>query len=167
VLSPIALLSMHYVDADDPTYMFAVHLFILGLSIGCLVSMLNGTIQNRTTEDNNGAIMSFAIMIRTAALWLGYNFYLRITDRVMQEKLGDTVAYWNSILPFELPSDSNLASILITPLNDALKMLPGLTHDIAAVFAEGVAEGFTIGAIAFAVVGLVAALMLFRRPKTL
>jgi len=167
VLSPIALLSMHYVNADDPAYMLAVHLFMLGLSIGCLVSMLNATIQNRTTVDNNGAIMSFAIMIRTAALWLGYNFYLAFTDRTMDENLGDEIAYWNSILPFQLPSDSTLASLLITPLNDAIKLLPGLTRDIATVFAEGVAEGFMYGSVIFAAIGVAVALLLVRRPKTL
>ena len=167
VLSPIALMSMHIVKVDDPSYMFAFHLFLLGLAIGCLVSMLNATIQNRTTEHNNGAIMSFAIMIRTAALWLGYNFYQTIADLVMVKELGSVIDHWNSILHIELPADCNLANLLITPLSDALKLLPGLTHDIAAVFAEGVAVGFTYGAVVIVAIGFPVALLLVGRSKTL
>jgi len=167
ILSPIALLSMHLVSQDDPTFAFAGHLFLLGLAIGCLVSMLNATIQNRTNENNNGAYMSFAIMARTAALWLGYNFYQSRVDDLMREKLGDIIAYWNQILPVPLPSDSSLANLLLTPLMDVVKMIPGLTDDIAKIYAEGVADGFTYAAIAIVVIGLPTALTLLRRDKTL
>ena len=167
VLSPIALLSMYLVSADDPTFMFAAHLFILGLAIGCLVSMLNATIQNRTNENNNGAYMSFAIMARTAALWLGYNFYQSRVDSLMKEEIGGIVAYWNEVLPFPLPSDSTLANLLITPLMDVVKMIPGLTDDIATIYAAGVANGFTYSAIAFVVIGLPTALTLYKRGKAL
>ncbi len=130
VLSPIALLSMLLVKYDDPSYMFAIHLFLLGLAIGCLVSMLNATIQNRTNRDNNGSYISFAIMYRTAALWLGYNFYTYITNMYMSSKIGDTVAYWNSVLPIELPDNSNIANFLVTPIRYVLDLLPGLNLDI-------------------------------------
>lgn len=165
ILSPIALVSMQYLSADDPFYIFAGHLFLLGLAIGCLVSMLNATIQNRTNEDNNGAMMSFAIMMRTVALWLGYNLYQHVTDAFMASKISSIVDHWNSILPFELPSNTSLANLLITPLGDAIRLLPGLTDEIAEVFAEGVGYAFTLGAIAFVVIGLPVALLLLRREK--
>ena len=167
VLSPIALLSMLQVKEDDPTFMLAVHLFILGLAIGCLVSMLNGTIQNRAGKDNNGALMSFAIMMRTVSLWLGYNFYQYMVDSYMDVKMGDFIQHWNSILPLELPSNSTIANLLITPLGDAIRLLPGLTDEIATVFAEGVANGFIYGAVIFAVIGIPVSLLLYGREKTL
>ncbi len=167
VLSPIALLSMLLVDPSEPSYMFGVHLFILGLAIGCLVSMLNATIQNRLTMHNNGAFISFAILIRTASLWLGYNFYQKVSDMYMDGKMGDIIAHWNSILPVELPSDSNLANLLVTPLGDLVRMLPGLTNEIAIFFSEGVGVGFTYGAVIFIVVAVPVSLLLVGRGKTL
>ena len=167
VLSPVALLSMLLVKEDDPYIFFAIHLFILGLAIGCLVSMLNATIQNRARENNNGALMSFAIMIRTASLWLGYNFYQYMVDTYMEGEMGDFLEHWNSILPLELPSNSSIANLLITPLGEAIKLLPGLTSEIASVFAKGVGNGFIYGAVIFAIVGTAVSLLLFRREKTL
>ena len=166
-LSPVALLSMKMVSKDDPSFMFALHLFLLGLGIGCLVSMLNATIQNRATKDNNGALMSFAIMARTIALWLGYNIYQAITDGFMTDHLGETIAHWNEIMPLELPSNSSLANLLVTPLADFIKIIPGLTDEIATVFADGVGYAFTFTAIAFVAIALPFSLLLFRRPKTL
>lgn len=130
ILSPIALLSMLLVESDDPSYMFAIHLFILGLAIGCLVSMLNATIQNRTNKDNNGAYISFAIMYRTAALWLGYNFYTYITNIYMYGKLGATIEEWNKVLPLDLPTNSNIANYLVTPMKNVIMAIPGLNVDI-------------------------------------
>ncbi len=167
VLSPVALLSMLLVKEDDPYVFFAIHLFILGLAIGCLVSMLNATIQNRARGDNNGAVMSFAIMIRTASLWLGYNFYQYMVDTYMEGEMGDFIELWNSILPLELPSNSSIANLLMTPLGEFIKLLPGLTSEIASVFAKGVGNGFIYGAVAFAIVGTMVSLLLFRREKTL
>ncbi len=166
ILSPIALVSMLLVTEDDPTFFFAIHLFLLGLAIGCLVSMLNATIQNRTNHDNNGAYISFAILIRTVSLWLGYNFYQHVADLMMIEKIGGTIAHWNSVFPIDLPSDSNLANLLITPLRDVIKMIPGLTDQIATVFSEGVGSGFTIGAILFVIIAVPAALLV-RKVRTL
>ena len=165
VLSPIALLSMVFVTEDDPSFLYALHLFVLGLAIGCLVSMLNATIQNRTNEDNNGAMMSFAIMVRTLSLWLGYNFYQLMADLYMKERIGATVDHWNSIMPVQLPSDSSIANLLVTPLNDFIRAIPGLTDEIATFFAEGVGVGFTYGAIAFVVVAVPVALLLVRGEK--
>lgn len=167
VLSPIALLSMHLVRSDDPAIMLAVHLFLLGLAIGCLISMLNATIQNRTNHDNNGAMMSFAMMIRTVALWLGYNFYTKIADRIMSSEIGETMDHWNAVMPIELPTDSTLANLLITPLQDVIKMIPGLSEKIAQVFSDAVAQGFTITAVVFVVVSVPVSLMLVGRRKRL
>ncbi len=167
VLTPIALLSMMLVREDDPSFVFAIHLYLLGLAIGCLVSMINATLQNRTTEDNNSACMGFAIMIRTAALWLGYNFYQFVTDQHMQEILGQYVSHWNEELPFEIPADSTLANLLITPLKELLKLLPGLTDRIASVYAEGMAEALMYGAIIFVVVAITTIVILVGRRKTL
>ena len=167
VLSPIALLSMHLVRSDDPAIMLAVHLFLLGLAIGCLISMLNATIQNRTNHDNNGAMMSFAMMIRTVALWLGYNFYTKIADRVMSSEIGETMDHWNAVMPIQLPTDSTLANLLITPLQDVIKMIPGLSEKIAQVFSDGVAQGFTITAVVFVVVSVPVSLLLVGRRKRL
>jgi hypothetical protein len=147
--------------------MLAIHLFILGLAIGCLISMLNATIQNRTNHDNNGAMMSFAIMIRTVAMWLGYNFYTDISDAVMSAELGDTIARWNEVLPIPLPTNSTLANILITPLRDVINMIPGLSEQIARIFSDGVAQGFLIGAILFFVVSVPTAVLLVGRRKML
>ena len=166
ILSPLALFSMVFVKEDDPSIFFALHLFVLGLAIGCLVSMLNATIQNRTTRDNNGAIMSFAIMIRTVALWLGYNVFQAVSDYYMKLEMEGTMDHWNEIFPFELPSDSSLASLLITPLADFIRLVPGLSDKIAAAFAEGVGIALSSGAIAFLVVA-VPLLFLVGRRKTL
>ena len=166
-LTPVALLSMLLVKADDPSFVFAIHLFLLGLAIGCLVSMLNATIQNRTTEENNGALMGFAIMARTVALWLGYNFYQFVTDQYMHGKLSPYLEHWNEIFPFVLPADSTLANLLITPLKELLKLLPGLTDVIATIYAEGMADALVLGAILFVAVGLPTALVLVGRRKTL
>jgi MFS family permease len=167
ILTPIALVSMLLVRADDPTFVFILHLFVLGLAIGCLVSMLNATIQNRTNKDNNGAYMGFAIFVRTAALWLGYNFFQFITDIHMQEHLGPMMDYWNSVLPFELPADSTLANLLITPLGNLLKLLPGLTDEIASVYAEGMGIALVYGAVIFVVISIPVSLLLVGRRKTL
>ena len=167
ILSPIALLSMLLVREDDPFFMLGVHLFILGLAIGCLVSMLNATIQNRTDKHNNGSIMSFAIMVRTLSLWLGYNFYQKIADIYMENKIGGTVAQWNAILPVELPSNTTLANLLVTPLKDVIMALPGLSDQIATIFAEGVGRGLSIGAVAFVVIAVPVSLLLIGRKKTL
>lgn len=167
VLTPIALLSMLLVKADDPSYIFAIHLFLLGLAIGCLVSMLNATIQNRTDESNNSAIMGFAILIRTAALWLGYNFYQFITDQYMLNKLSPYVEHWNEIFPFDIPADSMLANLLITPMKELLKLLPGLTDAIADIYAEGMAQALVLGAIIFVAVAIPTAAILVGRRKTL
>jgi hypothetical protein len=167
VLSPIALVSMLLVKPEDPSFMFALHLFLLGLAIGCLVSMLNATIQNRTNHDNNGAYISFAIMYRTVALWLGYNFYTLITNVYMKDKIGATIDYWNSVLPVSLPSDTGLANLLVTPLRDVIMMIPGLDLDIANIFADGAAVALIAGAVIFAVVAIPTALLLVGREKTL
>lgn len=167
VLSPIALLSMLLVDKDDPAIFMALHLFVLGLAIGCLVSMLNATIQNRTDHNNNGAVMSFAIMFRTIALWIGYNFYTVFSDRFMGEELGATMAHWSQITQIDLPADSNLASLLVTPLADLIKIFPGLTDQIAEVFGEGISYGLTVGAIVFVVIALPVTFLLVGRNKTL
>jgi len=167
VLSPIALLSMQFVSPDDPSILFAVHLFLLGLANGCLVSMLNATIQNRTTVDTNGAYIGFAMMLRTASLWLGYNLYTMAIDAKMREGISDFLAYWNSFLPVQLPADSNLANLLVTPLRDLIELLPGLTAKIADVFASGVAESLMLGSILFVVVAIPAAIFLVGRRKTL
>lgn len=165
ILSPAALLSMVFVTEDDPSFLYGLHLFVLGLAIGCLVSMLNATIQNRTTHHNNGAIMSFAIMTRTIALWLGYNFYQLMADVYMEERIGATIDHWNSIIPIQLPSDSSIANMLVTPLSDLLKAIPGLTDQIATYFAEGVGVGFTYGAIAFVIIAVPTVIFLVGREK--
>ena len=165
LLTPLALLSMLLVKPDDPSFLFAAHLFLLGLGIGCLVSMLNATIQNRSNKDNNGALISFAIMARTMSLWLGFNFFLLYTDMHMSEKIGSTIAYWNDVLGLELPSTTILANMMLTPLGDLVRLLPGLTDEISDIFAEGVGIGFTYAAIAFVVIGLPAALLLVGRRK--
>lgn len=167
ILSPIALLSMLLVKPEDPSFMFALHLFLLGLAIGCLVSMLNATIQNRTNPDNNGAYISFAIMYRTVALWLGYNFYTYITNLYMKEKIGATVDYWNSVLPVTLPSDTGLANMLVTPLREFILMIPGLNMDIATIFADGAALALVAGAAIFAIIAIPTALLLVGKEKTL
>lgn len=167
ILSPIALISIMLVKESDPTYMLAVHLFVLGLAMGCLVSMLNATIQNRCDEHNNGAYISFAIMMRTVSLWLGYNFYLLIADNYMKEHIGGIMEHWNEIMPFELPIDSNLASMLLTPLGDVVRLIPGLTDDIADIFAQGVGMGFMYGSIIFVIISVPTALLLVGREKTL
>ncbi len=167
VLTPVALLSMLLVRADDPSYIFAIHLFLLGLAIGCLVSMLNATIQNRTNESNNGALMGFAILIRTAALWLGYNFYQFITDQYMMAKLSPYLEHWDEIFPFDIPADSTLANLLITPLKELLKLLPGLTDEIARVYAEGMGQALMLGAIIFVAATVPTAAILVGRRKTL
>ena len=167
VLSPIALLSMLLVRPEDPSFMFALHLFLLGLAIGCLVSMLNATIQNRTNPDNNGAYISFAIMYRTVALWLGYNFYTTITNVYMKDKIGETIDYWNSVLPVSLPSDTGLANLLVTPLREVIMMIPGLDMDIATIFADGAALALVAGAVIFAVVAIPTALLIVGKEKTL
>ncbi len=167
ILSPIALLSVFLVKPDDPSFMFALHLFILGLAIGCLVSMLNATIQNRTNKHNNGAYISIAIMGRTAALWLGYNFYTGITNMYMAEKIGDTVKYWNSVLPVDLPYDTSLANLLVTPLREVIMLIPGLDVDIASIFADGAAVALMWGAIIFFVVAIPTALLLFGKERVL
>jgi len=167
VLSPIALLSMLLVSPDDPYVLFAGHLFILGLAIGCLVSMLNGAIQNRLDEHNNGAVMSFAIMMRTVALWLGYNFYQLVSDGYMSDKIGDVINHWNSVLPFDLPSTSALANLLITPLGDALRLIPGISDEIAKYFAEGVGEAMIFGAVAFPLVAIPVAFLLIKKERIL
>ena len=167
VLTPVALLSMVLVSPEDPALFFALHLFALGLAIGCLVSMLNAAIQNRTNEHNNGAVMSFAIMMRTVALWLGFNFYQLVTDWYMSDRIGPIVDHWNDILPIELPSSSQLANLLVTPLGDALTLLPGISTDIATYFAEGVGVALIYGTIAFVVVAVPVALLLVGREKTL
>jgi hypothetical protein len=167
VLSPIALLSMLLVSPDDPNVLFAGHLFILGLAIGCLVSMLNGAIQNRLDEHNNGAVMSFAIMMRTVALWLGYNFYQLVSDGYMSDKIGDVINHWNSVLPFDLPSTSALANLLITPLGDALRLIPGISDEIAKYFAEGVGEAMIFGAVAFPLVAIPVAFLLIKKERIL
>ena len=128
----------------EPSILLAVHLFALGLAIGCLVSMLNATIQNRTTKHSNGAVMSFTILIRTAALWLGYNFYQLIVDAHMSQRMGGIVEEWNAVLSFDLPSNSALANMLMTPFGDALRLIPGITNDISM---QVVAIGFIIGVI--------------------
>ena len=158
---------MLLVKPEDPSFMFALHLFLLGLAIGCLVSMLNATIQNRTNHDNNGAYISFAIMYRTVALWLGYNFYTLITNVYMKDKIGATIDYWNSVLPVSLPSDTGLANLLVTPLRDVIMMIPGLDLDIANIFADGAAVALIAGAVIFAVVAIPTALLLVGREKTL
>lgn len=167
VLSPIALLSMLLVSPEDHSVIFAAHLFILGLAIGCLVSMLNAAIQNRLDEHNNGAVMSFAIMMRTVALWLGYNFYQLVSDGYMSQKIGDIIDHWNSVLPFDLPSTSALANLLITPLGDALRLLPGISDDIATYFAEGVGEAMIYGAVAFPLVAIPVAFVLIKKERVL
>lgn len=167
VLSPIALLSMVLVHKDDPSFVFALHLFLLGLAIGCLVSMLNATIQNRTNEDNNGTVMSFTIMVRTMALWLGYNFYSLIADVYMKEKIAGTVDHWNEIIPVELPSNSSIANLLVTPLGDLIKLIPGLSDEIAEIFAAGVGIGLTYGAIIFVAIAIPTSFILVGRRKTL
>jgi len=77
-----------------------------------------------------------------------------------------TMDHWNEIFPFELPSDSSLASLLITPLADFIRLVPGLSDKIAAAFAEGVGIALSSGAIAFLVVA-VPLLFLVGRRKTL
>ena len=163
ILSPVALISMVMVKEDDPSIFFALHLFVLGLAIGCLVSMLNATIQNRTTKDNNGAIMSFAIMIRTVGLWMGYNCYQAFSDYYMREAMADTMAHWNEILHLDLPADSALASLLLTPLGDFVRLVPGLSEKIASAFAEGVGLSLTGGAIVFVVVAIPMMILAGRR----
>jgi len=165
ILSPIALISMVMVTEDDPSFLYGLHLFVLGLAIGCLVSMLNATIQNRATPHNNGAIMSFTIMIRTIALWLGYNFYQFTADVYMKERIGPTIAHWNAIIPIQLPSDSSIANMLVTPMSELIKAIPGLTDQIATYFAEGVGVGFTYGAIAFVIVAIPTIIFLVGREK--
>ena len=167
VLTPIALLSIMLVQEDDPSFVFAIHLYLLGLAIGCLVSMLNATIQNRTTEDDNCAYMGFAIMARTAALWLGYNFYQYVTDQHMTARLSAFLEHWNEVLPFDIPADSTLANLLITPMKELLKLLPGLTDQIAKVYADGMAQALLYGSAIFVVVAIPTALVLVGRRKTL
>lgn len=165
VLSPVALLSMLLVRYDDPSYMFAVHLFLLGLANGCLISMLNATIQNRTNKDNNGAYISFAIMYRTAALWLGYNFYTYITNIYMTKEIGGTVSFWNSVLPVELPMDSNIANYTVTPMKYVLETLPGLDMDISTIFADGAAVALVVGAAIFTLIAIPVAVFMVGREK--
>ena len=167
ILSPIALVSMLLVREDDPSFVFAIHLFVLGMAIGCLVSMINATIQNRTNEDNNSALMGFAIMIRTAALWLGYNFYQFVTDQYMLREMGAYLEHWNEILPFEIPATSTLANLLITPMKELLKLLPGLTDQIAKVYAQGMGEALVYGAIIFVATAIPTIVLLVGRRKTL
>jgi hypothetical protein len=167
ILSPIALVSMLLVREDDPSFVFAIHLYVLGLAIGCLVSMINATIQNRTNEDNNSALMGFAIMIRTAALWLGYNFYQFVTDQYMLREMGTYLEHWNEILPFEIPATSTLANLLITPMKELLKLLPGLTDKIATVYAQGMGEALVYGAIIFVAAAIPTIVLLVGRRKTL
>lgn len=167
ILSPIALVSMVLVKPDEPSILLAVHLFALGLAIGCLVSMLNATIQNRTTKHSNGAVMSFTILIRTAALWLGYNFYQLIVDAHMSQRMGGIVEEWNAVLSFDLPSNSALANMLMTPFGDALRLIPGITNDISTYFAEGVGVALIAGAVIFVVVAVPTSILLVGREKQL
>ncbi len=167
ILSPLALLSVFLVEPDDPGYMFALHLYLLGLAIGCLVSMLNATIQNRTNKDNNGAYISYAIMYRTAALWMGYNFYTFVTNQYMYSQIGSDVDYWNSVLGLELPHDTTLANMLVTPLRELLLMIPGIGSEIANIFADGAAIALMIGAIVFALIAIPLSLLLVGKEKFL
>lgn len=165
ILTPIALLYVADIKSTDPPYMLAVHLFLIGLAIGCLVSLINATIQNRTDGDSNGGYMSFALMVRTAALWLGYNLYQAEADIVFKRELGSTMDHWNSVLGINLPCDSNLASLLATPLGDALRIIPGLTDSIADTYVLGVFDGFSVMGILFFVIAVIVTLALARGPK--
>ena len=85
----------------------------------------------------------------------------------MHGKLSPYLEHWNEIFPFVLPADSTLANLLITPLKELLKLLPGLTDVIATIYAEGMADALVLGAILFVAVGLPTALVLVGRRKTL
>ncbi len=167
ILSPVALLSISFIRYGDAVIFLSLHMFLIGLAIGCLVSLINGTIQNRVTVDNNGAYMSFAIATRTAALWVGYNVYQAFTDAHMVSQMGPTMDFWNSVLGVGLPCNGMLPCILVTPLADVLKVIPGLTARIADVFAEGVANGCAVLGILFAVVAIPVSVILVGRRKTL
>lgn len=167
LLTIIALTTFVFVRADESRFFFGLHLFLMGLAIGCLVSMLNGTIQNRTDKDSNGGYMSFAIAIRTTALWMGYNIYQYIVDPYMEKNLGATMEYWNAITGIPLPCDSMLPCILVTPFSSILKIIPDLTTQIGDVFAQAAAYGFQIMGLIFALIAIPTALFLVGSKKVL
>ena len=111
--------------------------------------------------------MSFTILIRTAALWLGYNFYQLIVDAHMSQRMGGIVEEWNAVLSFDLPSNSALANMLMTPFGDALRLIPGITNDISTYFAEGVGVALIAGAVIFVVVAVPTSILLVGREKQL
>ena len=97
----------------------------------------------------------------------GFNFYQFVTDGYMEGKIGGIVSHWNEILPVEIPSNTGLANMLITPLGDLIRLLPGITDDIAVYFAEGVGQALVIGSISFVAVAVPVALLLVGREKAL
>jgi hypothetical protein len=60
-----------------------------------------------------------------------------------------------------------LANLLITPMKELLKLLPGLTDAIADIYAEGMAQALVLGAIIFVAVAIPTAAILVGRRKTL
>ena len=165
VLSPIALFSVHFITTYSTKAELCMHLFLIGLAIGCLVSMLNATIQNRTDKECNGGFTSFALMIRTAALWFGFNLYQIIADMKITDELAPTVEYWNAKLGLSLPTNSTLANLLMTPVASAIKVIPGLVDTIGKTYISGVSIGFMIMSTVFTVIALTVVFCLVRGRK--
>lgn len=170
IFSPLALHSVKYIQFNESTLLLGAHLYIIGLGIGCLITLLNATIQNRTDKNSNGGFVSYAIMLRTAALWLGYNIYQAAVDGYMNDRLAGVMETVRMATGKVIPTDSTVAGLLITPMKDGIIRIQEMLHiplveDIGTAFVGGVGEGFTVMGTVFCIAVLVTAAVFVGRRK--